>query len=191
MNREAEMSAPLIEYWSGRGYTVYCEVPFFENSIDMVAISDERVVVIEMKMSFTKHLLKQIESSGYHTHAAYGAVSSNPRASSIAAVRKCGFGLLRVYNSSVEMICESVAKELPREWILDHIRANAELQEPGGVAGLPNLKGEGPARAVAREVIEYRSHHPNATWLDLFETIPNHYASMQSMRCALTSRRLV
>jgi len=61
---------------------------------------------------------------------------------------------------------------------------------PGGQAGRPTLKGEGPAQDVARRVAAYRKAHPGAKWPELFERVSNHYASVKSMRWSLVKRGL-
>jgi hypothetical protein len=65
--------------------------------------------------------------------------------------------------------------------ILDRLRR----MESGGIAGLPNIKGTGPAQSVYDRIVEYRRENPKATWKAMFEVVPNHYASFQSMRQSL------
>lgn len=56
---------------------------------------------------------------------------------------------------------------------------------PGGVGGYPCRKGEGPAQDVYEAVQAYRLEHPEARWKEVFEAVPNHYASWQSLRSSM------
>jgi cysteine synthase len=53
-------------------------------------------------------------------------------------------------------------------------------------------KGEGPAIECSRAVDQYRKAHPGASWLEIFENVPNHYSHHRSLAQAMkqvTERR--
>ena len=58
--------------------------------------------------------------------------------------------------------------------------------EPGGVAGLPTLRGLGPAQDCYRALTAYREAHPKATWVEIYREVPNHYANAKSMASAMS-----
>lgn len=59
-----------------------------------------------------------------------------------------------------------------------------------GVAGLPNMKGSGPAQKVLKLVEDAFVKDPKVSWKVLFDTIPNHYSSHFSMRQAINKARI-
>jgi hypothetical protein len=96
-----------------------------------------------------------------------------------------GIGVLRVIGDTVVEILEAKSSGISK-WYYEAVTEMMSRMPPGGVGGVPDRKGKGPAQRVERLVEEYRQGHPTATWKEMFEKIPNHYASCQSMRTAMS-----
>jgi len=60
-----------------------------------------------------------------------------------------------------------------------------DMTEPGGIAGKPTLKGEGPAQECYERVQKFKQAQPKATWKEVFENVGNHYANPRSMAGAM------
>jgi hypothetical protein len=183
--KECELSAPVMEWFNEREFDVFVEVspPYVSATfVDLVACHFETgtVIAIELKTSLTKKVLRQAYTHTLFADAAYVAVGSNPRKLSLEKCRKAGVGVIRV-RPEVAVVLRPRMKHPPfwgyKEKILDRLI----LREPGGVAGLPTLKGEGPAQQCYELVLKYRKRYPDATWKDIFRDVPNHYSSYRSM----------
>lgn len=190
---ELEMSLPVMAWLDGLGYVPYAEVPHYASCVDIVGMrkSDETLIGVEMKTGLTKQVIRQAYMTGLFADYSYCAVLSRPRLTSLSVCKEWGVGVLRVENKGVAVLLESNNPHKPVEWNKRRIAENLHLRSPGGMAGKPILKGEGPAQECARRVKRYRAEHPKSTWAEIYEHVGNHYASMTSMRGALTSRGLV
>ena len=172
------MSGPVQEWLKAQGYTAYCEVPFYGRAVDIVAEKDatSHQITVEMKVCLSCKVMIQAVELQTATPLVYCAVASKPRESSIEQCRKQGLGILTV-GQDVTVILEPEQKIEPYK----HRRFNLSRLEPGGIAGLPNIKGVGPAQEVEKRIAEYRKTHPKATWKELYEAISNHYQSYRGM----------
>lgn len=191
--RESTMSLPVMTWLDGLGYTPYAEVPNYDTCIDIVAMKEPGVelIAIEMKTSLTQRVRQQAYVAQLIAERSYCAVISKPKPSSLTKCSELGIGVLRVYDGSVEVLVEPSEKKAVSPFAKRVVVEQLRRRIPGGVAGRPNLKGEGPAQECAQRVLRYRQKNPDARWIDVFNNIENHYSSMESMRGALTSRRLV
>lgn len=189
---ESQMSLPVMSWLQQRGRIPYAEVRHRGYWVDIVAIGDmgEELVAVEMKTSLTKQVIRQAYMTNLFADYSYCAVLASPRTSSLAACFGQGIGVLRVQDGRVTVLAEAKNNE-PPEWNKRPIINALRLRPPGGVAGKPTLKGEGPAQDCARRVKRWRLEHPESTWAEIYTNVENHYANMASMRGALTSRGLV
>lgn len=203
--REAALFAPVKAELEARGYTVYAEVPWplRPASIDVVALAEGRwPVIVELKMGFTRRLLEQCSLALLATPYVYAAAPTMPRGSFLAWAEKIGIGVARVFSDGVEVLGKPKigrgrwphpsrvrnyrSRRVPsyRSRIVKAcVESNGYYQSK--VGGVPNHKGTGPAQSVWRAVRAYRTEHPAASWRELYEEIPNHYAHMESMRGAM------
>jgi len=201
--REAELY-PAVKMWlEAAGYAVMAEIPCpyaGASLMDVVGWREGRYpVVVELKTSFTKMLGYQAHHGLIVTPFSYAAAPTKPRDGFLVRARRFGFGVLRV-NSGVEVVQKPrIHTRNSMGGYYYHKKFQAECREyiAGGAAeeetigGMPNMAGVGPAHTVAQRVNEYREINPQASWQELFERVPNHYANHNSMRGALRSRGLV
>jgi len=181
--RESKMSPILEEYFKSLGYTVYCEVPYYYSPVDMVAENNGILIAIEMKVCLTKKVIRQAYMSNSYTPWCYAAVKSMPNKKSLNAAKHFGIGVIRV-SDTVNIICDPIPFHAPfrrGKKMMDTLSAI----EPGGIGGMPCIKGVGPAQFVFDAVEEYRITHPKATWKELYNNIKNHYCSYSSMYNAM------
>lgn len=189
---EVDLNLPVQEWIKKQGYVPYAEVPHYSSCIDLVGINwiARRVIIVELKLGCTEKVLRQATMGLTMAHKAYAAVASKPRQSSLALAAKMGVGVLRVgIDGDVSELLSAKEKE-PWTPQLNKTLDTMKDWEPGGVAGLPQQKGEGPAQDCGRRVAEYRKQHPCATWKEIYENVGNHYCSHGSMSGALVSRGL-
>lgn len=181
-NREAEMSPAVSSWLSGMGYDVYAEV-CVTGLIDHVGVrwADESIICVEMKCTMSRKVLGQASVNQLITPLSYIAVPTKPR--SLERAKFYGLGVWANGQVILEpKECRRIAMDSYRERALDACRMRA----PGGIGGLPTLKGDGPAIRVALAVAAYLKDNPGADWKELFAKVPNHYAHHRSMQGAVS-----
>lgn len=191
---EARMFLPVKRWLRRQGFQVFGEIelPLFYRSIDVVARRDQDLVCIELKLNLTKKVIHQAAPCQLVTERAYVGVHSRPR--SLDQCRKVGLGVLRIHGAQVDVLLEPTTKRFNRPsgpWVQRALDVCQAAQEAGyqGHGGVPCQAGIGPAIDVQAVIKAYRRRHPKATWREMYEAIPNHYASAGSMRSALDNNR--
>lgn len=184
--KESQLSDPVTKWLEDQDYTVYVEIPIFNRPVDVLAVSDEKLVAVSLKLCLTQKVIYQATTASLRTDEAWCGVASNPRTSGIKRCEEQGIGVLHVTEYGVDEILQPhTSKQLhdwspserARQWMLKKL----EKYRPGGVGGRPTGKGVGPAQAVYERVQKYRIEHSDATWEEVFENVPNHYAHARSL----------
>jgi len=191
---EASLSAPVQRWLAEAGYAAYVEVPMFERTVDIIGLAGEPgkevIIAVELKTSLTEAVRLQALGNNIFANTSYCAVATTPRKASLDDCRKLRLGVLQVKGENVIRQVHAfrhggrVFLHYQKQCLEQHSR-----MQPGGIAGMPQLAGEGPAQDVARRIAKYREKHPKATWRELFEMIPHHYSSPHSMVGAMASLR--
>ena len=189
---EAALYERLADAFRENGFRVYGEVPGKYGSMvhDMVAVRQRWLypVVVELKVSFTRHLLYQSRIAQLTSPVVFAAAGTRPGRGAIEAARVSGFGLLTVRPEGVRMIMRPIIHRKPWQPGLDSLRETLAEMEEGGPGGLPTQKGKGPGIEVYLAVRDYREAHPEARWREVFENVPNHYSSVNSLVCCMNKR---
>lgn len=183
--KETDLYGPVKAWLKSQGCTkVVPEVPFYYSPIDAVGIAKDLVIGVELKVSLTAHLIRQASTIQVACDRVYVGVPTNPR--NLSRATKIGLGVLRIHDGEVVVLSESDNRHM-MHWNKERIAEMCARMSEEGVGGVPCLDGVGPAQDCKRAVDEYRAKNPKATWRELFENVPNHYASHDSMRNALTT----
>lgn len=203
--KEVDLSAPIAAWLKQQQrHTVYTEVPYYGRVVDVIGRRGRHLIGVELKLTLTVegHRAKRwpfqwrmsaVEQANVLKLGmldVYVAVPVKPRQKGVNACEKLGIGILHVAvkTGNVEVLFRPRGlKDEPNARVL-HRRL--DRMKPGGIAGKPNQKGVGPAQAVERKIKAYRRKHARATWRELFENIPNHYANPNSMRQAMEHVRV-
>jgi len=183
--KEAELYAPVREWLTAQGLTVYPEVPVGHRTADAVGVGAAIVIGIELKRSLTEKVLHQASTLQLSCDKVYVAVGTRPRNPERAT--KIGLGVLSVIGAEVTVIQEPGEHEHVFQPYRAKLLELCARLPTGGVGGVPCLDGVGPAQDCKRRVEEYRKNYPKATWKELFQEVPNHYASAKSMAQSLTA----
>ncbi len=182
---EAAICDVAVARLRSNGWRMVCEVPWRGRYIDAGGTKDGDLILMEAKTCFTFGLRHQLNSLPFYAHFALGVVGSKPRGDAAVWCAKWGIGLWMVrgieITELVPMQRQSPTALRPVLSLVDRIQHIGE----GVCGGRPNLKGVGPAQDVQAEIHAYRAEHPNATWNELYEKIPNHYVSAHSMASAM------
>jgi hypothetical protein len=185
---ESTMSEPISNWLRSKGLEPYAEVSprHWVRGIDLIGWDGaDRIIAVELKRSLTNGLIYQGYQCKGITEEAYVAVMSEPRAMGVERCKKLGVGILKVDGAIVIELLAPLIKGIKGcNWRLDSLIEIMRRSVPGGIGGLPCLKGKGPAQDVRRRIEEYRKDHPGAGWDELFKNVPNHYSSSKSMRTA-------
>ena len=102
--REAELLPPLVHHFESRGFRAFSEVPVAGRRADLVAVSDDAILAVEVKLSRWRQALRQAIAYELWADEAYVALPF-PRA--LAALRHRhrfdaeGVGLLAVLDGDV------------------------------------------------------------------------------------------
>lgn len=182
--KECDLAKPVMQWLESRGFTPFGEVPWYNRAIDIVGISAESVEAVELKCSLTKQVISQALLNQLTAHKSWCAVGTRPR--KFDGRLKLGVGLLSVVDGSVEVLVEAQLRpDLTSENRVRQIRGACHHKQPHGEAGLPTMRGIGPAQFVFDAVEKYLESHPAAKWDEIFNAVPNHYAHARSMQGAM------
>lgn len=188
--RETELAKPVADWLRTKGYVVYAEIfPQNNSPCDLVGYraGDEGVVIVELKRSLTRHVMKQAAVRQLAAYDVYVAVGTKPRRAGIRVCDHYGLGLLSVKTGVAEALRPHGESHV---WSVTHddLLCCIAHSTPSDLGGMPCLKGVGPARDVARRVRDYLREHPGTTWKTLFAKVPNEYSSHQSLRQVMNNR---
>jgi len=184
--KETELSPIITEWLVGNGYQVYYEVPVRGSYryIDVVGRrGDNHTIAIELKRSLSLQVVHQAMRLTRVAHRVYCAVGSrNPKQKTIDNCQRWNLGVLSLADYKVKTILEAADNPQPHIYMM---RVDAQLSEVGG---LPARRGEGHAITVIGRVMDYLKEHPQASWAELYDRVPNHYAHPKSMRSAIEGK---
>jgi len=203
--REASLF-PYVKAWlEAQGCEVFAEVgyPFAcLSSMDVVGLPSEGpLLIVQLKTSFSEHLAYQCHTARILSSLVWAAAPTKPRKTSQCwqqAARRdnptWGFGVLRVHDGTVSELLAPPQNGDGHGAFGYGTKLRTRLEsEPeayrGGVGGVPCVKGVGPAQSVRKDIDAYRKQHPQASRREVFENVPNHYASMESMFSAMSGLR--
>lgn len=183
---EVDLSPPVIEWLKNRGFAVYCEVRWMGRSIDVVAISDSAVEVVELKTSLTEVVFRQAMMATLCADRVWCAVGKRPR-STIRKDYHRQIGVLLVEPpAGVSVLREpEPGSMIASPAYLARIRESCALMTPGTIAGMPTNRGVGPAQECFDRISEYRQGNPSASWREIYHAVPNHYSHHQSLQGAM------
>ena len=179
--QEKDLFPPLQAWLHKKGYKVYTEVPSWGYSMDVVADPPDNSsqIALEMKMSLTKHLIKQACYGQAKTGIAYVVIPTKPKEKSIQECKKQGLGIIQVVdNEIIELL-----KPEKVNTIIERIDFTGI--EEGETAGIPAAKGQGMAQQCLIRIKHYLKTHPKAKWPEIYDNVYNHYSSYRSMASSM------
>lgn len=181
---ETELANPVMDWLESRGFTPYGEVPWYNRAIDVVGLCGDYVWAVELKLSLSRQVIAQAHLNQLTVHRSWCAVASRPRTHE-KRLRE-GLGLLVVSGGTVEVLVEAQLRtEITSEDRCRRIRGACAYKSPRGEAGMPTMRGIGPAQFVFDAVQKFIADNPRATWGQIFDCVPNHYAHARSMQGAM------
>lgn len=179
--REVLLWPPLRDYLKGLGFMPHPEV----RGHDVVAIRGEEIWTIELKVSATYGVFRQTFRASIFSDKTYVGVGTKVRASSLERARKLGVGVIEIREGRIKIVQESEphleAQPCPKRHAAMVEALRNRIVDESVVAGVPNLKGEGPAQRCQKLIAAYMVEHPDASWQEIFARVPNHYAHHKSM----------
>ncbi len=187
---EIKLSVPVQEYLEGLGYKVYFEIPELQKVVDIVAVKENEIVAVELKMGYCEKAFYQACTNTLFADKSYIAVKSKPRDENILKCKMRNVGILLVRDKVIVLSEATPTKYGPMEGQRKSVLESCERNKDNTQAGLPCLKGVGPAIEVNNTVNEYIKLHPNASWKEMYANVPNHYASAASMRQSMEKHKL-
>jgi len=189
--KESELSNIVSDWFKSRGYEIYTEVPYGKYSykrIDIVAKNENVVIPVELKISLNEAVFYQSLINQNISPWCYSAVSKNPQKKSLRRHIEHGIGVMLIKDNKVSVLLEPSGKDVKLNYSRTELLGRLENMEQGGIAGMPNQKGVGPAQTVGKAVREYLLLNPSASWKELYANVNNHYSCPSSMCTALKFR---
>lgn len=183
--REFELYEPVKVWLERAGYTVYPEVACNYARIDVVGRKEYHLVSVELKTALTKHVIHQTYMNTLSANVCYAAIPTSPKTRSLEMAKSRGIGVIRVHGGRVTMLLAPNHERTPMGRHHAQLIECCQGEPTPGVGGMPNVRGEGPAQQCAKDVAEYRTQNPSATWAEVFRDVPNHYANAKSMQGSL------
>jgi len=180
---EYKLYEPIKKLFESQGYCVYAEIPFINSHVDVVAIKDDIIIAIEMKMSLTKKVIQQSYTHNLFANYRYVAIATNPI--KIERCTKYGIGIIQIKNNNAIILIESQKNDNFYGNYRNIFLKKCMAYKNNNIAGLPNLKGIGPKIDCKKRVIDYIKNNPNASWQEIYKNVYNHYCNYKSMRSAL------
>ena len=179
--KEKELFPPLKEWLNNQGFKVYTEV----SNMDVVARKDNDYIGFELKMSCSKTVIHQAYRTKTICGKAYVVTPVMPRKESFAQCQKYGVGIIRI-NGSIEILSEAQAWD---HRLIEHYLKpeHWEQMTEGDISGTPNLKGEGPAQCLLKDIKKYLELNPKAGWEQIYNNVPNHYSNFRSLANSMRS----
>ena len=180
--KEKDLFPPLKSWLKNNGYKVYAEVL----NKDVIAKKDDEFVGFELKMSCSKKGIQQAYNSMIFCGKAYIVISSKPKSQSVVECKKRGIGIIRI-NNILEILLE--AKLFGHRRAIDFYlnQLDFDKMEEGEISGRPNMKGEGPAQELLKDIKIYLKLHPKATWKEIYNNVQNHYSNYKSLANSMRS----
>lgn len=181
--REALMSEPVSNWLKSFGYVVYCEIPWYGRSVDIVAERNGVQIAVELKLHFSTGLLRQCIPLQCATPYVYAAARPGYRRQTLDKFIERGIGILVVEGTAVSVV------HRPKDQHLEFKPSRFKLEqfEPGGVAGYPTMAGIGPAQDCYDRVQAYKAKNPKASWGEIWKNVPNHYKNRHTLRQSMSA----
>lgn len=186
---ESDLAAPVMAWLAARGLTPFGEIRWYGRAIDVVGLSPETVVAVELKTSLTHKVRYQAHLNQLCSNYSWCAVATRPRKLPEGPFGK--IGVLSVVGGIVDVIREAEESTAAMERHIRAVRGVCHYKQPHGLAGLPGMCGIGPAQDVFEAVTLFCERNPNASWQRIWEEVPNHYKHARSMQGAMRVVRQV
>ncbi len=185
ITRECDMSVPIQEWIKAQGMVAYTEVPVDNTLCDHVGVNwdTNELILIESKLSLTKDVAMQAFRK-VPAGDAYVAITTCPRPKSIALATRYGVGILQVTHDGVHVRSRPGTHKV-RDTVVNKVLGRLSRLAPGGIGGAASIKGQSQARDVHAAIQRRLDDDLNATWEDLFTSVPNHYASWRSLQSSM------
>jgi hypothetical protein len=179
--KERELYPPLKEWLNGQGYKAYTEIL----NMDVVAKKDNEFIGFELKMSCSKTVIHQAYRTMTLCGKAYIVTPVIPRINSFDECKKRGIGIMRI-TDNIDILLEAGQWEHRLIYYYFKIGDFEQMQE-GQISGTPNMKGEGPAQCLLKEIQKYLELNPKAGWEQIYNNVPNHYSNYRSLANSMRS----
>lgn len=183
--KEKELFPPLKKYFNELGFKVFTEVPNHYRSIDFVAVRDKEQIAVEMKISFTKDVVRQASMNTFHFLKSYVAIPKRKINENNHKYDWCiskGIGILQVYPlGTIFEFLKARKNEVNKLYDFSTFE-----ERDGDEAGIPFNRGVSVAYVVLDRVKKYVTEHPTANWEEIYQNVQNHYSHKQSMAQSMT-----
>ncbi len=110
--RESDLWPPVREWLEKRGYEIYVE----RFDVDVVAVKDNRLTVVELKLGCTAKLIEQLDVRSRWADIVYAAIPRRPQV--IGEFRYRGYGVLLVKDGK----CKQILKPKQQPWSREKMR---------------------------------------------------------------------
>lgn len=201
ITKESDLFPIIKKSFNGQGYKVFAEVACNYRGVDMVAAKGDEHVAIELKTSFNSHLLTQAswnthffdkvyvaypvrEAILFHVEDVFWKLRESTR-DKYSFCEKRGVGILQVLPTG--MIYEALEPTQQKPFRKLDLQHYVETDEDFG--GVPHQKGVSEGYHELESIKKYVIAHPDANWKEIYENVPTHYSSANSLSGSMSQWR--
>ncbi len=154
MRREVELYPQLKKHFLEQGYKVYAEVPALHGGfVDLLAIKGERSIAVEMKLRFSRRVLKQAARNKHFVWQSFVALpETNRRVIDLFKRRPVGLLLVGRGVTVAKTAVEAAPGFTIREVFGGHLAGETAKLYAKASGGLPTAKRVSAYRALAKQV---------------------------------------
>ena len=175
--RETDMAEHVRAWFAERQLTAYPELSVYGGPVDMVGVSGELVVAVEMKMTWQQSLRSKLSENEAWANEVWFWCAGRPTEPTLDICRGRGWGVM---SSACGQLLPAALWRHGRSRRRDILFGKLARHDQSRVAGSPTLKGLGPRQQCAARIRDYMASHPLARSREVFANVPNHYASFAS-----------
>ncbi len=188
---ENKLAKPVADWLRERGFTVYAEVPWSSAVFDFLCVNKNDILLaVELKVSLTDTAFRQAKRHAGIVDASYVAVGTFPKHRQLMKCHAAGLGVFIIRGGVCDCIISAPYTNTPPPDIKLRLLSAMQSSTPSDNAGLPNMKGVGPAQDCLCRVEAYRQAHPDADRTEVFNNVPNHYSDANGMFAALRNIKI-
>lgn len=201
VQKEADLYPIIKKSFKNDGYSVFAEVACNYRGVDLVAVKGDEHIAVELKKSFNDHVLRQATWDAnyfdkvyvafpvrkailFHSDDVYWGLRESVRDRYDYCLKR-GVGIIQVLPSGmVYEALEPTQQRTIRKLDLKHY-----IDADDDVGGVPYQKGVSEGYHELESIKKYVIAHPDASWREIYENVPNHYSSHTSLSSSMSQWR--
>lgn len=177
---ELDVFIDIYQYFVDNDIVWYTEIPVSiwgnYHTIDVVAEVNNKINCFEIKKSLTKKVIAQAKNNLLYTNYSWIVVPTNPRNQNLRLCKELGIGVISTKGGA------KVVQKIDIKY-MQRVRKFPIPLYAGRKFGVPGMPS--PRADVIYKIKAMTASGKKYTWRELFNKIPNHYASVTVFKKAV------